>query len=129
MSDRISIMCVSGLHERIQMAAMTAATAAVGGTQVSVFLSMNALPYFIKGHTASPLPEGKIGELMAEKNVPPFKQLFEQARDLGDASIYACSMAMDLLEAGTSDLEDVIEGPLGLTRFLSDAGDGHILVF
>ncbi len=129
MSDRLSIMCVSGLHERIQMAAMTAATAAVSGTQVSVFLSMNALPFFIKGRAVEPDHEGEMGELMAQKNVPPFKQLFEQAKELGGASIYACSMAMDLLEAGTSDLEETLEGPLGLTRFLSDAGEGHLLVF
>ncbi|HSH30787.1 MAG TPA: DsrE/DsrF/DrsH-like family protein [Thiohalobacter sp.] len=129
MSDQLSIMCVSGLHERIQMAAMTAATAAVSGTRVSVFLSMNALPYFVKGHATEPPREGEMGKLMASKNVPPFKQLFEQAKELGDASLHACSMAMDVLEVGESELDAALDGPLGLTRFLSEAGDGQILIF
>lgn len=129
MSDQLSIMCVSGLHERIQMAAMTAATAAVSGTRVTVFLSMNALPYFIKGHTIKPPQEGEMGKLMASKNVPPFKQLFEQAKELGGATLHACSMAMDVLGVGEAELDEALDGPLGLTRFLSDAADGQILVF
>ena len=46
MSDKISILCVSGSHEKMQMAAMVAAVAGAGGTDVSVFLSMNALPFY-----------------------------------------------------------------------------------
>ncbi len=129
MTDRISIMCVSGMHERIQMAAMTAATGSVSGMDISIFLSMNALPYFVKGRDATPPHEGEMGELMASKNVPPFKQLIEQAKELGGAKVYACSMAMDVLEVSEDDLDEVLDGPLGLTRFLSDASGGQILVF
>ena len=46
---KISIIVVSGAHERLQMAAMLASVGAVSGNDVSVFLSMNALPYFVKG--------------------------------------------------------------------------------
>ncbi|HDK02806.1 MAG TPA: hypothetical protein ENG84_02975 [Gammaproteobacteria bacterium] len=111
------------------MAAMTAATAAAGGTAVLVFLSMNALGYFVQGDTRKPPPEGEIGGLMEEKNVPPFRRLFEQAKDLGGAQLYACSMALDVLGIDEDRLEPFIDGPMGLTRFLSDAADGRILVF
>ena len=128
MPNRLSLLCVSGTHEKIQMAAMLAATAAAVGTEVIVFLSMNALGYFLRGDGRPAPAEGEIGRLMAEKNVPPFRHLFEQAKDLGGARLYACSMAMDLLGIEEDRLESCIEGPMGLTRFLSDASGGQILV-
>ncbi len=129
MSERLSLLCVSGTREKIQMAAMAAATAAAGGSEVLVFLSMNALGYFVLGDQRKAPAEGEIGELMEQKNVPPFRRLFEQAKDLGGAQLYACSMALDVLGIDEGQLEPYIDGPMGLTRFLSDASGGPILVF
>ena len=92
-TSKISIMVVSGLHERLQMAAMVASVGAVNGSEVSVFLSMNALQYFIKDSDIVPEVEGSFGEVMSQKNVPAFKSLFENAVALGDAKIFPCSMA------------------------------------
>lgn len=127
--SKISIMVVSGSHERLQMAAMVASVGAVSGSEVSVFLSMNALHYFLKGDDKSAPEEGQFGELMSQKNVPPFKSLFENAVTLGDAKIYPCSMAMDVLEAKEDDLESYLSEPLGLTKFLSDAADSQVWSF
>lgn len=129
MTDKLSILCVSGVHERIQMAAMAAATAAAGGTEVTVFFSMNALSYFVRGASAQAPAEGDFGRHMAGKNVPSFKRLFEQAKELGGARLYACSMALDVLGVDASGLEEYLDGPLGLTRFLSDGAEGQIVVF
>ncbi len=129
MSNKLSVMCVSGSFERIQMAAMVAATAAATGTEVIVFLSMNALGYFVQGDESKPPPEGNIGRIMAEKRVPPFRELFGQAKELGGARLYACSMAMDVLGIDENQLQSCIDGPMGLTRFLSDAADGQIAVY
>lgn len=128
-SDKLSVMCVSGTREKLQMAGMVASVAAAGGTDVMVFLSMNALPYFLSQAPAEPPVEGRFGELMEQKNVPPFKQLFEYAKELGGARVFPCSMAMDVLEVDEGDLDELLEAPLGLTRFLSDAADGQTLVF
>lgn len=128
-TSKISIMIVSGSHERLQMAAMVASVGAVSGSEVSVFLSMNALQYFIKGNDAGAPAEGTFGETMAKKNVPPFKTLFENAVSLGDAKIFPCSMAMDVLEAQAGDLEPYLSEPLGLTKFLSDASDSQVWTF
>jgi peroxiredoxin family protein len=129
MSEKISILCVSGSHEKMQMAAMVAAVAGAGGTDVSVFLSMNALLYFLKDRQIKAPNEGEMGELMAAKNVPPFKELFENAKELGSASIHACSMAMDVLGAEQDVLEPCVDGVMGLTKFLSDAAESQLLVF
>lgn len=128
-TSKISIIVVSGSHERLQMAAMVASVGAVSGSDVSVFLSMNALQYFIKGNDATAPAEGSFGEVMARKNVPPFKSLFENAVTLGDAKIFPCSMAMDVLEAQAKDLESYLSEPLGLTKFLDESSDSQILTF
>ena len=129
MENKLSLLCVSGTRERIQMAAMVAATAAATGTQVLVFLSMDAVGYFVQGNDRKPPAEGNIGQLMAEKNVPPFRHLFEQAKDLGGARLYACSMALEVLGIAESSLESYMDGTMGLTSFLSEASDGQIVVF
>jgi peroxiredoxin family protein len=125
----ISIVVVSGTHERLQMAAMTAAVGAVGGSRVSVFLSMNALGHFVLGNDAHPPDEGAFGRLLTDKNAPGFKHLFEQAVELGDARIYPCSMAMDVMGLEPAALEPFLGEPLGLTKFLDDAAEAQVWTF
>lgn len=126
---RLNIVCVTGTREKLQMAAMFASVAAATGDDVSIFLSMNALPYFVKGRVAEPPVEGEMGELMAQKGVPPFKQLFQQAVELGDARLLPCSMAMDLMKITKEDMDAEVGQPTGLTRFLSDAEGSQVLTF
>ncbi len=128
-TSKICVVTVSGSLERLQMAAMVASVAAVSGQEVIVFLSMNALSYFVKGNTSKAPHEGEMGELIATKKVPEFKTLFEQAVELGDAKIYPCSMAMDVLGVEQDGLEDYLENATGLTKFLHDANDGQIWTF
>jgi len=128
-SDKISIIVVSGELERLQMAAMLASVGAVSGNDVSVFLSMNALPYFVKGSAAVAPPEGPFGTLMAGKKVPAFRTLFQQAVELGDAKVYPCSMAMDVMGVEREGLEPYLSEPLGLTKFLGDARDAQVWSF
>lgn len=129
MSRKIDIVCVSGTREKLQMAAMIASVAAAMGDTVSVFFSMNALTHFVKGNTTEAPSEGEFGALLAEKGVPPFKQLFKQAAELGDAKLLPCSMAMDLLKITKNELDPEFGSPTGLTRFLSDAEGGQLLTF
>ena len=128
-TSEISILVVSGSLERLQMAGMVASVGAVSGSGVTVFLSMNALQYFIKGSDATAPAEGAFGDVMSQKNVPPFKSLFENAVELGDAKIFPCSMAMDVLDAEAEDLEPYLSEPLGLTKFLNDAANHQIWTF
>ncbi|MGC8467288.1 MAG: DsrE/DsrF/DrsH-like family protein [Acidithiobacillus sp.] len=123
------IICLSGDRERLQFAAMAASVAAVSGTEVQVFLSMNAFPYFIKGQSKEAPAEGAVGKAMERHQVPPFYQIFEQAVELGDAKIWACSMAMDVMGIKEGELESIVAGPMGLTKFFSDAGGSTVLTF
>ena len=127
--SKISIVVVSGERERLQMAGMVASVGAVSGSEVMVFLSMNALEHFVKDGKARAKAEGPFGVLLEAKNVPPFKDLFRQAAELGDAKVYPCSMACDVLGVEQKDLESYLQEPLGLTRFLSDAEGGQVYTF
>lgn len=129
MTQKLNIVCVTGTREKLQMAAMFASVAAATGEDVTVFLSMGALPYFIKGRSGETPSEGEMGELLKQDGVPPYKQLFQQAVQLGDAKLLPCSMALDLLKIGKDDLDPEMGPPTGLTRFLSDAEDGRLLTF
>lgn len=129
MSRQIHIICVSGTHEKLQMAAMVASVGAASGDEVTVFFSMNALAYFVKDRNTDPPLEGEFGTLLAHKGVPPFKQLFQQAAKLGDAQLLPCSMALDLLEITDDDLEPEFGAATGLTKFLMDAEGAQLLTF
>ena len=129
MSNRISIMVISGKREQLQMAAMVASVGAVSGSEVTVFLSMNAVQYFKKDSDTEPPADGPMGILMEEKNAPAFRELFKQAVELGDAKIFPCSMAIDILGLKQGDLEEFVSEPLGLTRFLSEADQGQVWSF
>ncbi len=128
-SSKISIIVVSGSAERLQMAAMVASIGAVSGNEVSVLLSMNALPLFAKGSEGPAPAEGPFGEIMAGKKVPPFRSLFEQAVELGDAKVHPCSMAMDVMGVDSDALLPWLAEPRGLTAFLQEAGGGQLLSF
>ena len=128
MAGKISIVVVSASLERLQMAAMLASVGAVSGNEVTVFLSMNALQYFRRG-APTPAAEGAFGKQLVDKKAPGFKQLFENAAELGDAKIHPCSMAMDVLAVERSDLEPWLKEPLGLTKFLADSEGGQTWSF
>ena len=85
MSTNINIICLSGTREKLQMAAMVASVGAASGDNVTVFFSMNALQYFVKGQEGEAPVEGEFGKLLSHKGVPPFKQLFQQAAELGES--------------------------------------------
>jgi peroxiredoxin family protein len=129
MSNKISIVVVSGARERLQMAGMIASVGAVSGDEVTVFLSMNALHYFRIGAAEPAPPEGAFGKLLESKKAPAFKQLFQSAAELGDAKIHPCSMAVDVLGVEQAELEPWIGEPMGLTKFLSDAHGGQVWSF
>ena len=129
MSEKINVMVTTENMEQMQMAAMIASVGAVSGNDVSVFLSMNALKYFMKGNDYKAPVEGDMGNTMLEKNVPPFLELFQQAVELGDAKIFPCSMAMDMLEIKSEDLFDYVGEPMGLTKFISDVNEGQVWSF
>ncbi len=129
MSDRLAIIMTSGTREKLQMAAMTAAVAAAGGSEVLVFVSMNALLAFRRDQAPEAPPEGEVGRLLASKGAPRPTDLFRQAVELGSVKVFPCSMAMDVLALAPEALLDYLDKPTGLTKFLSELGAYPTLTF
>ncbi len=130
MARKILIVCVSGSRERLQMAGMVASVAATSGNEVTIFLSMNALSYFVEGRSPRAPVEGEFGALMeADHGVPGFKQLFKYAVELGEARLLPCSMAIDLLKVSPEALDPDLGPPTGLTRLLTDAEGAQVMTF
>lgn len=111
------------------MAAMITAVAAAGGTEVAVFVSMNALAFFTRLSASEPSSEGEMGRLLLAKKAPSFRDLFRQSIDLGSVKVYPCSMAMDILGLEPKDLMAYMAAPMGLTKFLSELDESHVLTF
>lgn len=129
MATPLFIICQSGTREALHMAAMVASVAAVSGRPVTVFVSMNALAHFLRRKSPEAPAAGPAGDLLATRNAPRFEDLFQSAVELGDARIYACSMAMDLVGLEDHDLAEHMAGTMGLTAFLAEAEAGQLLAF
>ena len=128
-SNPLFILLCSGEHEKIQMAAMMASVGAVSERPVEVFVSMNAVLAFAKGASADERYRGgPFSDLLKSKNAPDAITLFRQGKELGDLKMWACSMALDVQGWELDRLEDeLFDGPLGLTKFLSDAETGQLI--
>jgi peroxiredoxin family protein len=123
------ILLCSGEHEKVHMAAMMASVGAVSERPVEVFVSMNAIMAFAKDKPADERYRGgAFSDLMKQKNVSDSITLLRQGRELGDLKMWACSMALDVSGWDEDSLEpDLFDGPLGLTKFLSDAEGGQFI--
>jgi peroxiredoxin family protein len=129
MTQPLYILLCSGEHEKIQMAAMMASVGAVSERPVEVFVSMNATYAFEKSvPVAERYKGGAFSQLLKDKKAPDAITLFQQGKELGDLKMWACSMALDVLGWEMDKLEDdLFDGPLGLTKFLSDAENGQFI--
>ena len=131
MTKPLSIILCSEEHEKIQMAAMTAALAAVSERQVSMFVSMGAVFSFcIESPKGRKFSGGTFSELMLEKNAPNALDLLKQGKELGKLSLYLCSMALDITEIDeTALIPNLFDEVIGLTKFLADSEDSQLAVF
>jgi peroxiredoxin family protein len=111
------------------MAAMLASVAAVSDRPVHLFVSMNALLVFRNGISANERYQGgAMSKLMREKKAPDPITMLKQGKMLGQLTVNACSMALDVTGLGLDDLEaEVFDGQLGLTKYLADAEAGELL--
>ena len=65
------IICLSGVRERLQFAAMAASVAAVSGSEVHVFLSMNAPSRLPPEPPCRVLSQNRERHSWTEKHAPP----------------------------------------------------------
>ena len=116
----MNLMLVSGEYGKLQMAAMFAAIAASYGNAVRIFVSMEALPAFHRDpEIAGSIVQGPVARTLIQQGGESFLELFRQSKDLGDVTLYACSLVMDVYHGTLSDLVDLFDDTLGVAGFLA----------
>ncbi|MBF0247797.1 MAG: hypothetical protein HQL36_06965 [Alphaproteobacteria bacterium] len=118
-------------RDKMQLASMIASVGAVSDRAVHIFVSMGAIKAFDKTLSGNErYGDSPMNAVFCERNAPDPIEMFTQGKMLGDMTLWACSMVLDVLEWGEDRLvEGLFDGQMGLTKFLSDAESGQLLTF
>lgn len=127
--DKISLVLASDEFEKLQAAAMMASVAAVSGMEVNVFVTMAAMSCFVKERVDRKefLKVGEVGRRVLEKKAPLYADLLSQGKMMGSMKVYACSLALDLIEKPLSEMVPVFDDVVGVATFLGIAEGGQVL--
>jgi peroxiredoxin family protein len=127
--DTVSLVLFSGTDDKLQAAAVLAVGAAAMERKVVVFLQYWGLDAFRTGrvhddHGVAP-EAGEAGRTaMRDQGKTHWSELFAQAKELGDVSIYACADSMEMFSITTDDLDPLVDGVWGVASFFMEAGPG-----
>ncbi len=130
MESSLNLMLLSGDYAKMHAAAIVTLVASSLGQSVNVFVSMESLPAFHKdGVEREKVPKGPVGQQIAKTASPDYLGLFEQAKEMGDVHLYACSLAADVMGWDLRDLSPLFEDMMGVAGFLGKASEGTSLTF
>jgi len=135
MDEPLNLILFSGTDDKLQAAAVLSAGAAALGRPVNIFLQYWALDAFRRDrigldHGLAPEAgtEGRRQvDALAKAGQQHWAETLRQAKDLGGVDIEACSLSMDLLGIGQTDLDPLVDGIEGVTAFHLNAGNGPLL--
>jgi peroxiredoxin family protein len=128
----LSLVLFSGTDDKLTAAAVLAVGAAAMGRPVNVFLQYYALDAFRAGKVCA--DHGLTAEATAEQagvvrghEGQHWNELLRQARDVGEVSIQACALSMDMYGIGREDLDPLVDGVEGVAAFMASASDGQVI--
>ena len=135
MDEPLNLVLFSGTDDKLQAAAVLTAGAAALGKPVNVFLQYWALDAFRADRIGADhglAPEaGEAGrkavDALQAAGQATWAETLRQAKDLGEVDIQACSLSMDLLHLEAADLDPLVDGVEGVTAFVLEAGEGHVV--
>ena len=137
MEDRLSIIVFSGTVDKLMAASILTTGGAAMGLEVEVFLTTWGLEAFRKDGYKTNMKVSsdfeEYGPVMMEqmmaKKVPSWMENFQNAREIGDVKISACSMTMELFGMKLQDLEPIVDDVTGVAVFVERAKEGKITLF
>ncbi len=137
MEDRMSIIVFSGTVDKLMAASILATGGAAMGMDVELFLTTWGLEAFRKDNYKINTKVSKdfeeygpvMMEQMMAKRVPSWMENLQGAREVGNVTIYACSMTMELFNMNLSDLEPIVDEVTGVATFVERARSGRITLF
>lgn len=126
----LNLMVLSGDYSKIHAAAMVSMVAGSLGQTVDIFVSMEALPAFHIDETMrNTIAKGPVAQDIVQRAHGDYLELFEQAKEMGEVHLYACSLVADVKEWTLADLSPLFDDMMGVTGFLGKASEGRALTF
>jgi peroxiredoxin family protein len=128
----LSLVLFSGTDDKLTAAAVLAVGAAVMGRPVNVFLQYYALDAFRAGRVRADhglSPEATAEQAGAVRDHPGahWSELLRQAREVGEVSIHACALSMDMYGIGRNELDELVDGVEGVAAFMASASEGQVV--
>lgn len=133
----LSIVLFSGTDDRLAAAAVLVAGAAAMGRKVNVFLQYWGLAAFRKDQMRRVRPlsaeatSQQAQELRrAEKSgrAQHWSDTLRQAREIGDVSIHACALTIDVFGFTKDDLDPLVDGVEGVAAFMLEATGAMVFI-
>jgi peroxiredoxin family protein len=127
----LSLVLFSGTDDKLSAAAVMTVGAAAMGRPVNVFLQYYAVDAFRSDRIAADhgfAPEATAAQrtVVAAHPGQHWSALLRQAKDLGDVSIHACALSMEMFGLEKADLDPLVDDVEGVASFMSDATAGPI---
>lgn len=134
-NEKFSIVLFSGTVDKIMGAVTLAAGAAAMGKKTYIFLTFWGLMGFRKGDWQKNTRFSKdfedyadtAMEMMQVKKVPNWMQTLQEVMEIGDITIKACGMTMDMFDIKMEDMEPVVSEITGVASFINETEGGTIL--
>ena len=129
----LSMVLASGTDDRLAGAAVLVVGAAAMGRPVEILLQFWALDAFrsdriAKDHGLSPEAGPEQRALWEQHEGAHWSELLRQAKEIGEVSIHACSLSMDMLHIAQEDLDPLVDDVRGVAAFMAVAGDAIAFV-
>jgi len=128
----LSLVLFSGTDDKLTAAAVLAVGAAAMGRPVNLFLQYYALDAFRAGrlcadHALSPEATADQGPIIRAHPGQHWSELLKQAKDVGEVSIQACALSMDMFHLKKADLDPLVDGVEGVAAFIASASEGQVV--
>jgi len=137
MDDTLSLVIFSGTDDKLPAAAVLAVGAAAMDRKVNVLLQYWGLDAFRadrirKDHGVAPEagPEGQalLARAAEAGRSQHWADLFEQAKDIGEVGIHACSLSMDVFGIDMGDMDDLVDDVEGVAAFMAEATGAVVFI-
>lgn len=136
MTDKLSLLLVSGTSDKLMAGAIIASGAIANDMDVDIFVSFWGLMEFRKG-AASKVKlsydgkdiEKEVLQKMAQKKIPSWIDMIRQAKEVGNVKVYGCAMFADLMDLKKDDLDPIIDEIIGVSQFVAMAKDSKMTLF
>lgn len=132
---KISIIVASDKLDKLYPAAILASTAAAMGWEAELFFTLWGLQALKRDYEPSEVSsdykayEHRLGEAIASKALPGWREMLARGKANGRLRVYACSATLDLLNIRKEDLTDLVDGVVGAATFLGRAKDSDVDIF